>query len=262
MEMVMSIDTGSQRLEGKVALITGAGSGMGVTHAQLFAREGAKVILTDIDEEAGLRIAGELGEAALFLSHDVTDPNAWTSVVAAGSDHFGPITVLVNNAGVAGPVQKSLELTIDAYLKTIEVDQHGTYYGMRAVIPGMIDSGGGSIVNISSAAGMAASVGFPNIAYVASKFAVRGLTKAAAMEFAPQNIRVNSVHPGAVLTPLTLEAFDAWGEEFRTSYEKAIPMRRLGDPLEISRLVLFLASDDSSYSTGAEFICDGGLLAE
>jgi 3alpha(or 20beta)-hydroxysteroid dehydrogenase len=258
----MSVDGASPRLDGKVALITGAGSGMGATHAQVFVRDGAKVILTDIDDEAGRRVAGELGDAALFLAHDVTDPDSWATVVAAGSAHFGTIDVLVNNAGVAGPLQRSLELSIHDYLKTISVDQHGTFYGMRAVIPAMIDAGGGSIVNVSSVAGMAATSGFPNAAYVAAKFAVRGLTKAAAIEYAAQNVRINSVHPGAVLTPLTEAALEEYGAEFRASFEASIPMRRLAMPLEVSEAVAFLASDASSYTTGMEYVIDGGLLAE
>jgi 3alpha(or 20beta)-hydroxysteroid dehydrogenase len=252
----------SNRLDGKVAVITGAASGLGETHAQVFAREGAKVIVTDVDEAAGARVAEALGDGAFFVRHDVTDPESWTPVLAAATERFGPVTVLVNNAGVAGPLQKTCELSIDDYLKTINVDQHGTFYGMRAVLPGMIDAGGGSIVNLSSVAGMAATKGFPSAAYVAAKFAVRGLTKAAAIEYATQGIRVNSVHPGAVLTPLTQAALDEYGAEFRAGFEASIPAGRLADPVEVSELVAFLASDASSYTTGAEFVIDGGLLAE
>ena len=252
----------TDRLRGKVALITGAASGMGTIHARLFVSEGSKVILTDIAHEPGQALADELGDAATFVNHDVTAPESWDSAVAAGSDVFGPITVLVNNAGVSGPPSTTTELSVEDYMTTVNVDQHGTFYGMRAVIPGMIAAGGGSIINMSSVAGIAATAGFPNAAYVAAKFAVRGLTKAAAIEFASHNVRVNSVHPGAVLTPLTEALLESYGAEFLKSFEASIPLRRMATPMEVSNTVLFLASDESSYTTGAEFVIDGGLTAQ
>ena len=250
------------RLHGKVALITGATGGLGQSFAQSFVREGANVILTGRDRELGERIASELGGSALFMTQDVSDPDDWTKVVEAGVERFGPITVLVNNAGVSGRPVSTLELSPEDYHQTINVDQTGTFYGMRAVIPGMIAAGGGSIINISSVAGIAATSGYPNAAYMAAKFAVRGLTKAAAIEYGPQNIRVNSVHPGAVLTAMTNTLLEHAGDEFRKTWVGAVPMRRLARPEEITSTVLFLASNESSYTTGAEHIIDGGLTAQ
>lgn len=250
------------RLQGKVALITGAASGMGISHAELFVSEGARVILTDIDADAGAALAGRLGPNALFVAHDVTDPSSWEHVVAIGAEAFGSITILVNNAGVSGPPTTTLDIGLDDYHRTIAVDQHGIFHGMRAVIPGMIAAGGGSIVNLSSTAGIAATPGFPNIAYVAAKFAVRGMTKATAIEYATQGIRVNSVHPGAVLTPLTEALLQQAGAEFRASFEASVPANRLARSEEVSQAVVFLASDESSYTTGTELVIDGGLLAQ
>lgn len=248
------------KLNGKIALITGAASGMGAEHARVFVEAGAKVALTDILEEEGKKLADELGNNAFFIKHDVTDPNSWKSAVKTVTEVFGgPITVLVNNAGFAGPRVSMAEMTVEDYLKTIAIDQHGAFYGMQAVIPGMLESGGGSIVNISSVAGFVHQKDVPNPAYTAAKFAVRGLTKAAAVEYGNKNIRVNSVHPGGVLTPmlantLTQEAIDAVSAD--------VPLHRLAQPREVSKLVLFLASDDSSYITGAEHLIDGGQTAD
>jgi 3alpha(or 20beta)-hydroxysteroid dehydrogenase len=172
------------------------------------------------------------------------------------------MTVLVNNDGVSGPPTTTTELGLDDYRRTIEVDQHGVVHGMRTVIPGMIRAGGGSIINLSSTAGMAATSGNPNIAYVTAKFAVRSMSKAAAIEHAANNIGVNSVHPGAVFTPLTEALLDQAGPEFRASFEGSVPLERLARSEEVSQTVAFLASDESSYTTGSEFIIDGGLLAE
>ncbi|MFF5075420.1 glucose 1-dehydrogenase [Actinoplanes sp. NPDC000266] len=247
------------KLTGKVAVITGAASGMGVEHARLFIEEGAKVALTDILEEQGRALAGELGDNALFLRHDVTDPDAWSSVVEATTSAFGPVTVLVNNAGYAGPAAGVADMTPGDYLKTIAIDQHGVFYGMRAVIPGMLAAGGGSIVNISSVAGFVHQINVPNPAYTAAKFAVRGLTKAAAVQYGPRGIRVNSVHPGGVLTPMLAGTLTS--EEI-SAVAADVPLRRLADPREVSRLVAFLASDESSYITGAEHLIDGGQTAD
>lgn len=244
------------KLQGKVAIITGAAAGMGASHAKLFIEEGASVVLTDVNEAAGQALATELGERALFVKHDVGDPESWRVVLEEANEKFGPVTILVNNAGIAGPPAKIAELTDKDYLSVISVDQHGTFFGMRAVIPGMLEAGGGSIVNISSVAGFVHEA--LNGAYTAAKFAVRGLTKAAAIEYADKNIRVNSVHPGAVFTAM-LQAMD---EETVEAFSATIPMRRMADPREISQVVLFLASDDSSYVTGAEHVVDGGALSD
>ncbi len=246
------------RLDGKVALITGAARGMGESHAKRFIAEGARVVLTDRTGPAGQALADALGERALFLSHEVTDAAQWAEVVAAGEHAFGPISILVNNAGILGPMAQIVDLTEADYLHVCAVNQHSVFLGMRAVLPSMVRQGKGSIVNISSIAGMAANYGFPSQAYVASKFAVRGMTKAAAIEYGRHNIRVNSVHPGFIQTPMMVEATNEEGGDALG----LIPLGRIADPDEVSQLVLFLASDESSYITGAEHLVDAGMLAQ
>lgn len=245
------------RLEGKVALITGGASGMGAAHVRLFLDEGAKVIITDINADLGASFARDLGDNALFLRHDVSDPASWDEVIKAGVEKFGPVTILVNNAGIPGPVVKTLDLPDSDYLRLINIDQNGVFYGTQAVLPVMIAAGGGSIVNISSAAGMAHLPGSPNIGYTAAKFAVRGLTKATAVEYGRDGIRANSVHPGAILTPLN-QTFD---QSALDEVAAGVPIGRFAQPEEVSHAVLFLASDDASYITGTELIVDGGILA-
>jgi 3alpha(or 20beta)-hydroxysteroid dehydrogenase len=258
----MPVEYGAGRVSGKVALVTGTASGMGVTHAQLLAREGAKVIMTDVNEADGASIAEQIGSNALFLRHDVADQESWESVVATGVEHFGPISVLVNNAAVPGSRVRTHELPVDEYLRMVQVDQHGTFFGMRAVIPGMLKAGGGSIINISSMAGMTHAQGSPNAAYTTAKFAVRGMTKAAAIEYAADNIRVNSVHPGPVMTAMARDTVGTYGPERLKAYLETIPLGRLAEPMEVSYLVLYLASDESAFSTGSEFVIDGGILAK
>ena len=247
-----------QRLDGKVAVITGAARGMGEAHARRFVAEGAKVILTDRSEAEGSAIATELGASAMFVRHDVTDAAQWAEVARKAEQAFGPITVLVNNAGILGPMAKTVDLAEADYMHVCAVNQHSAFLGMKAVLPSMLRAGRGSIVNISSIAGMVANYGFPSLAYVASKFAVRGMTKAAAVEYGPHNIRVNSVHPGFILTPMMVEATDEVGGDALAQ----IPLGRLADPDEVSQLVLFLASDESSYISGSEHVVDAGMIAQ
>jgi len=245
------------KLEGKVALITGAAGGMGLEHARLFASEGARVVLTDLDEKAGAAAAAKLGEAAVFIRHDVTDQGDWDEVITGAERAFGPVAVLVNNAGISGPRCHTAELDPADFLRIMAINANGVFFGMRAALPGMLRAGGGSIVNISSAAGFSHTRYTGNMAYTASKFAVRGMTKAAAMEYADRNIRVNSVHPGGVMTPMVANNLP---DAAKRTILSEIPMGRLAEPSEISRLVLFLASDDASYMTGSAVVADGGLL--
>lgn len=246
------------RLAGKTAIITGAGRGMGAAHARRFVAEGAKVALTDVNAVAGAALADELGASARFFRHDVTSASSWAEVVSGAEDFFGNVTLLVNNAGILGPVAGLSDLTESDYLAVCAVNQHSVYLGMRAVIPSMRRAGIGSIVNISSIAGLVANYGFPNLAYVASKFAVRGMTKAIAIECGPQNIRVNSVHPGFIMTPMMVEATDEGGGDALSM----IPLGRIAEPEEVSNLVLFLASDEASYISGAEHVIDAGMTAQ
>lgn len=241
------------RVDGRVAIVTGGARGLGAAQARLLAAEGASVVVTDVLAEQGRELAGQLGDRARFVDHDVSDAAGWSEVVRAAEDAFGPVSVLVNNAGILR--EAPLESLDEAdYRRVVDVNQVGVFLGMRAVVPSMRRAGGGSIVNISSVAGI---VGFPGfLGYVASKWAIRGMTKAAALELAGDRIRVNSVHPGVIDTEMTrgLSAGDA--------AVAAQPIPRKGRPEEIARLVCFLASDESSFSTGSEFVADGGLTCQ
>lgn len=243
------------RLDGKIAIITGASRGLGESHARLFVAAGASVVLTDLEAAAGTALAEELGAAARFVPQDVATHASWTQVVKETLARFGGIDILVNNAGILGPISPLADLEEDAYLRVCAVNQLAQFLGMKAVVPAMIKRGGGSIVNISSIAGMVANYGAPSVAYVSSKFAVRGLTKQAAVEYGGRNIRVNSVHPGFTRTPMMTEGTDELGGEAIS----LIPLGRIAEPVEVSKLVLFLASDDASFITGAEYVVDGGM---
>jgi 3alpha(or 20beta)-hydroxysteroid dehydrogenase len=246
------------RLDGKVAIITGAAQGMGESHARRFALEGAKVVLTDLNADRGTTLAKEIGENALFIRHDVTKLEDWDAVVKQTETAFGAVTILVNNAGVLGPIAKTADISEADYLKVCAINQTAVFLGMKAVIPSMLKAGIGSIVNISSIAGIAANYGFPSLAYVGSKFAVRGMSKATAIEYGPNNIRANSVHPGFIRTPMMVEGTDENGGEAVAM----IPLGRIVEASEVTNLVLFLASDEASYITGAEHLVDAGMLAQ
>jgi len=245
------------RLDGKVAIVTGAAQGMGEAHARRFVREGARVVLTDVNEDGGAALAAELGENAVFVKQDVSSSAGWTEVVAKAEAHFGPVTVLVNNAGVIGPVRGLLEFTEEDFLRVCAINQLGVFLGMQAVVPGMVAAGGGSIVNISSIAGMLGTKESSNAAYCASKWAVRGMSKLIAAQFGHAGVRVNSVHPGYILTPMMVAATDAQGG----GAAAAIPLGRLAQPDEVSSVVLFLASDEASFVSGAEHVVDGAMIA-
>ena len=242
-----------ERLADKVAIITGGAAGMGEAHVRRFIDEGAKVVLTDVNVEKGEALSEKLGENALFIEHDVTDEAGWEKVVTAAEEKFGPVNVLVNNAGIS-PVLSVEHSSIEEYMNVVNINQVSVFLGMKYVVPSMKKADTGSIVNVSSINGMNGGV----VGYTDTKFAVRGMTKAAAKELAKYDIRVNSVHPGVINTPMVQES-DAF--EQIQAMVGMIPLQRMAEPQEISQLVLFLASDDSSYSTGSEFIADGGILA-
>ena len=244
------------RLNGKVAIISGAARGQGAAEARLFVAEGAKVVLGDVLDEPGFELAKELGDAAHYQHLDVTNESDWAVIVEACVARFGRLDILINNAGIvrAAPLEHT---TLEDYRAVVEVNQVGNFLGMRAVVAAMREAGGGSIVNVSSNAGLEGVHGV--IGYVASKWAVRGMTKAAAMELGPYGIRVNSVHPGGVDTPMLAQGdFDAVD---KNSVWRSQPIPRIGQPEELARMMVFLASDESSYSTGSEFVADGGMTA-
>ena len=245
------------RLTGKIAIITGASQGMGMAHARAFVEHGAKVILGDLNEKGGKALAAELGAGAIFVKQDVSKAEDWKALLQQGEERFGTVNVLVNNAGILGPLAATTEMPEAEFLRVCAVNQTGVFLGMQTVLPGMIKSGGGSIVNISSIAGLVAIYGAPNLAYVASKFAVRGMTKQVAVEYGGKNIRANSVHPGYIKTPMMVAATDEGGGEAL----KQIPLRRMADASEVSNLVVFLASDESAFITGTEHVIDGGMTA-
>lgn len=244
------------KLENKVALITGAAQGMGASHVRMFIDEGAKVVITDINLEAAQKLADELGDNALALKLDVSKADNWKDVLETTEEKFGPVTVLVNNAGVG--IFKLLEdLTEADFRLTFEIDELGVFLGMKAVVPYMKKAGVGSIVNISSVDGL---VSAPTaIAYSASKHAVTGMTKGAAAELGQYNIRVNSVHPGVIESPMAEQGDVA---EIIKKLEQDIPLRRRARVEEVSNLVIYLASEDSSYSTGSQFVVDGGMISD
>ncbi|QHG85530.1 SDR family oxidoreductase (plasmid) [Rhodococcus rhodochrous] len=236
-------------LTGKVALVTGGASGIGEATARALADAGAQVTVADVQDEAGTLVAKETGGNYVHL--DVTDETQWSSAVEEITAKQGNISVLVNNAGVFLPGGTE-HVSVEHFRRSFEVNQLGVFFGIRAVVPSMSQGGGGSIINISSSAGL---VGVPDaIAYSSSKWAVRGLTKGAALDLARYGIRVNSVHPGLVDTPI----FTGFPQEQIEAMTSVLPFPRLGKPEEIAALVRFLASDESSFSTGSEFIADGG----
>jgi 3alpha(or 20beta)-hydroxysteroid dehydrogenase len=242
------------RLEGKVAVVTGAAMGMGAEVTRRFVAEGARVVLADIDHAAAKELAGELGRDAIVVPHDVSDEASWDEVVSAGLTSFGGLDILINNAGVwrTAPL---VEQTVADFDQIIAVNLRGVFLGMRAVAEPMRSRGGGSIVNTSSTAGL---VGLANmVAYGASKWGVRGMTKVAAVELGRWGIRVNSIHPGGVDTPMTSSL--RYGRDGGSAPQ--LPLGRYGTPADIADLHLFLASDESSWITGAEICIDGGSMA-
>lgn len=243
-------------LDGKVALITGASRGIGAAAAKLFVERGAKVLLCDVRDEAGEEVAATLGDSAAYAHLDVTSESDWQGAVKTGTSRFGRLNVLVNNAGISelGPLT---EMSGERYMKTLEINQLGVFLGMKSVVQAMGEAGGGSIINSSSTMGLTAAPG--SIAYAASKWAVRGMTKVAALELGPLKIRVNSIHPGLILTPMVTDA--GITPEQANGAAAATPLGRIGQPEEVAKLMAYLASEESSYSTGSEFTTDGGATA-
>lgn len=239
----------TDRMAGRVALVTGGARGMGEAEARRLVAEGAEVVITDVLDAEGEALAAELGDKAIYQHLDVTDEAQWDAVAKVAMETFGPVTALVNNAGIVLQVPID-QTTAEDFRKVLDVNVTGVFLGIKAIVPMMVEAGGGAIVNISSAAGL---VGMPQLsAYCASKWGVRGLTKAAALDLGPRGIRVNSIHPGAIRTPM------AAGIEDEHLASQAIA--RVGEPEEIASAVAFLVSDDALDITGAELAVDGGMV--
>ena len=241
-------------LDGRTAIVTGAARGQGAAAARLFAAQGATVVIGDVLDDLGKELAESLGERAHYRHLDVSDEQDWATVVG----EFPDVDILVNNAGILRFAALP-DMTLEEYLKVVHINQVGTFLGMRAASKAMIAAGRpGSIVNISSVEGLA---GMPYLtAYTATKFAIRGMTKVAALELGPNGIRVNSVHPGMIETDMVKDAAGGHDVDL-TPAAKRIPIRRMGQSEEIAELVLFLASERSSYCTGGEYAADGGATA-
>ncbi|MGH3678056.1 MAG: SDR family oxidoreductase [Mycobacterium sp.] len=239
----------AERLAGKVALVSGGARGMGASHVRAMVAEGAKVVFGDILDDEGKAVAAELGNAVRYVHLDVTQPDQWASAVATAIDEFGGLHVLVNNAGILN-VGLIEDYDLTEWQRILDINLTGVFLGIRAVVKPMKDAGRGSIIKISSIEGLAGTIGCHG--YTASKFAVRGLTKSTALELGPSGIRVNSIHPGLIKTPMTEWVPD---DIFQTA------LGRAAEPKEVSSLVVYLASDESSYSTGSEFVVDGGTVA-
>ncbi|HEU4720614.1 MAG TPA: glucose 1-dehydrogenase [Gemmatimonadaceae bacterium] len=250
--------TAEGRLAGRVALVTGASRGLGAAIVRLFAQEGAAVLLTDVLDAEGEGLAGELaadGAAVAYQRLDVREPEAWRLAVERAEREFGGLHVLVNNAGIGGHGSIA-ELTLEAWQERIAINQTGAFLGIKHAVPALRRAGGGAIVNVSSICGLVAIPGV-SAAYTATKGAVRLLSKSAAVEFAPDRIRVNSVHPGRIETPMIVGADEA----FEAAYRAQTPLGRNATPEEIAYGVLYLACDEAAYVTGAELVIDGGLTA-
>ncbi|MGO4784297.1 SDR family oxidoreductase [Cryobacterium sp. W22_MBD10_FK3] len=237
------------RVSGKVALISGGARGLGAAMARRLVEEGAQVVIGDLLGDEGKSLSAELGDACRYVHLDVTRAQHWDAAVAVAVDEFGGLDVLVNNAGIVnfGPIE---EYTLESWNDIIAINLTGVFLGIKAAVPVIIRSKAGSIINVSSTAGLQGYEALPG--YVAAKFGVRGLTKSVALDLGKYNVRVNSVHPGAIATPMTAGL---------DTPQNHVALHRVGQAVEVANLVLFLASDESSFSTGAEFLTDGGELS-
>jgi len=244
------------KLDGKVAIVSGGARGMGAAEVRRLHADGASVVAADVLDDDGKALADELGDRVRFVHLDVTSEEEWLSVVEQTERELGKVDVLVNNAGIL-KFNEIANTPLDEFRQVIDVNLIGVFLGMKAVIPAMKRAGGGSIVNISSTEGLAGTV-FCG-AYTASKFGVRGITKVAAIEYGADKIRCNSVHPGGIDTPMTRAVMDEEGRKYVG--KKVAGLKRMGEAEEVASVVAFLASDDSSYCTGAEFVVDGGVTA-
>ena len=245
------------RLEGKVALITGSARGQGEAEARRFTAEGAKVAITDLRDVLGEQLAAELGPDTFYQQLDVTREDDWDAAVAATVERFGKLDILVNNAGI-GAFGTLEGLDLKTHHEMTDINLHGVYLGMRAAKAALVATGNGAIVNISSIDGIVGVLGMTS--YAGTKFAVTGMTRSAAIELGPLGVRVNSIHPGVINSPMVQDADPPTLERLNQLMDMQ-PIKRMGEPHEIASLALFLASDEASYITGAQFVIDGGHLA-
>ncbi len=245
-------DSGGARLTDKVAIITGGARGQGEAEARLFASHGAQVVVTDVLAEQSQAVAESLGDQAIFVQHDVSSEEGWADVIDHTLHRFGRVDVLINNAAISKPL-KLEDTTTATYRQIIDINQVGVFLGMRAVLQPMKQAGGGVIINVASVAGLQGTSTL--FAYTASKWAVRGMSKSAALELARYNIRVNVISPGVIDTPINHDNPDKMNQVL----VQTTPLRRMGDPIEIAEAALFIASDAARFATGADFTIDGGM---
>ncbi|KPM57473.1 3-alpha-hydroxysteroid dehydrogenase [Frankia sp. R43] len=247
------------RFDNHTVLVTGGTGGQGSSHLRAYHAEGAGVVIADINDDGGRALAAELGDRALFVHLDVTDEESWNAAIVAAEQRFGPLSILVNNAGVQNPAAPVEATDRRVWDRVLDINLTGTFLGIKAAVPSLRRNGGGVIVNIASTSGIGGTAHYAP--YVAGKWAVRGLTRTAALELGRDNIRVNAIHPGVIATPFITEpaaGADAAISDFYSPEPFAIP--RLGQPDDITRALLFISSDEASFATGSEFVIDGGLL--